>query len=58
MLTTPQNQKVAYQLAAYSLGIQIPETNRPNFVQDLRKEIAGIRRIEIDEVDLPIFLER
>jgi len=58
MLTAPQNQKVAYQLAAYALDIHIPETNRPNFVQDLRKEIAGIRRIEIDEVDLPKFIER
>lgn len=58
MLTAPQNQKVAYQPAACSLEIHIPEASRPNFVQDLKKEIVRIRRIEIDEVDLPKFLER
>ena len=53
MLTSPQNQKIAFQLAANALNIALPAFN----LDKLKQEMAGIMRKDVNSVVLPNYVE-
>ena len=56
MLTSPENQKIGFQMAFHSIGGDLLKLrSRSTSRKKLKKELAGILNQNVNEVNLPIF---